>query len=328
MHEDFPTIIRQATGASKIQLIEVIQELWSGYGSIQRYALTGAQCSRIVVKHVQLPEQTNHPRGWNSARSHLRKLRSYQVETAWYTQWSDRCGKACPVPGCLAHAIRGEETLINLEDLDESGFSARRERVAETEITACLHWLANFHATFLGCEPSGLWQQGSYWHLETRPDELAALTDLALQQAAVTIDQRLRNSRYQTLVHGDAKLANFCFSPNGKQVAAVDFQYVGGGCGMKDVAYFIGSCLAEKDCERCEGWLLDCYFEELRQALARLQPAVDAAAVEKEWRELFPLAWTDFHRFLKGWSPGHWKLNAYSERIARQVVRQLNDDEG
>ena len=33
MHEDFRQIIRQATGATAIELIEVIQELWSGYGA-------------------------------------------------------------------------------------------------------------------------------------------------------------------------------------------------------------------------------------------------------------------------------------------------------
>jgi hypothetical protein len=69
--------------------------------------------------------------------------------------------------------------------------------------------------------------------------------------------------------------------------------------------------------------LLDSYFTALKQALARRQPSVDAKAVEEEWRTLFPLAWTDFHRFLKGWSPGHWKLNAYSERLARDVIESF-----
>jgi len=46
-------------------------------------------------------------------------------------------------------------------------------------------------------------------------------------------------------VHGDAKLANFCFSRDGKKVAAVDFQYVDGGCGMKDLSRIIvGSSIA------------------------------------------------------------------------------------
>ena len=112
-------------------------------------------------------------------------------------------------------------------------------------------------------------------------------------------------------------------APFGDQVAAVDFQYVGGGCGMKDVAYFIGSCLAEEECERLESWLQDGYFAALKQALEDLHSAVDAEAMEEEWRALFPLAWTDFHRFLKGWSPGHWKLNAYSERLARGVIESF-----
>ncbi len=137
----------------------------------------------------------------------------------------------------------------------------------------------------------------------------------------------LSGARHQTLVHGDAKLANSCFSPEGtsslSRVAAVDFQYVGGGCGMKDVAYFLGSCLDEAECEAREGELLDLYFDLLGSALGRLQPDVDAASVEREWRALFPVAWTDFHRFLKGWSPGHWKIHSYSERVAREVLAGL-----
>jgi hypothetical protein len=66
--------------------------------------------------------------------------------------------------------------------------------------------------------------------------------------------------------------------------------------------------------------ILDSYFTALKQALARLPPSVEVREVEEEWRTLFPLAWTYFHRFLKGWSPGHWKLNAYSERMARRVI--------
>ncbi len=324
MHPEFTDIIRQVTGATDIRLVEGIQELWSGYGAILRYALTGSDRSTVVVKHVRLADGGDHPRGWNTDLSHQRKLRSYQVETAWYRDWSRHCGDGCRVPQSLAVETRADETLMVLEDLDAVGYPERKDSVRKKEIAACLQWLAEFHATFLGVDPAGLWPQGTYWHLETRPDELEALDDLPLKAAAPEIDRLLRETPYQTLVHGDAKLANFCFSADGNQVAAVDFQYVGGGCGMKDVAYFIGSCLMEKDCERLEGWLLDTYFSAFRTALNRLQPQVDADAVEAEWRQLFPVAWTDFHRFLKGWSPGHWKINDYSERLAREVVNQLS----
>ena len=40
-------------------------------------------------------------------------------------------------------------------------------------------------------------------------------------------------------------------------------------------------------------------------------------------RSVYRVAWADFHRFLKGWSPGHWKINSYSERVTKEVISQL-----
>jgi hypothetical protein len=316
-------LILTATGAKFANRLEVIQRLWSGYGEIVRYGLTGCDSDSVVVKHVKLAGQGSHPCGWNTDLSHQRKLRSYQVEMAWYSQWGGYCDEYCRVPVCLNSAAIDEDVLMVLEDLDAAGFSQRRSRVSASELHACLNWLANFHATFLGQQPNGLWPTGTYWHLQTRPDEWQALQDHALKNAALAIDQTLRDCRYQTFVHGDAKLANFCFSADGSRVAAVDFQYVGGGCGIKDVAYFIDSCLPLAECERQETRLLDVYFQALKHALNRKQPSIDAAAVEQEWRALYPVAWTDFHRFLKGWSAGHWPSDSYSERVARRVITQL-----
>ncbi|MGB6222238.1 phosphotransferase [Haloferula sp.] len=321
----FESAILTACGSSGLEVVEIIQELWSGYGKILRIRLSGGSRISAIAKHVRLPKGGTHPRGWNTDHSHQRKLKSYQVETTWYRDWSRQCGDTCRIPRLLACDRDGDEILLVLEDLDEAGYPARLHGLDRQQIDSCLAWLANFHATFLGAAPDGLWKTGTYWHLDTRGDELDALDDLPLKQAAADIDAKLNQATYQTIVHGDAKLANFCFSPDGRKVAAVDFQYVGGGCGMKDVAYFLGSCLDESACEKQESELLDRYFHHLRQALAEKQPNSDAAAIESEWRTLFPLAWTDFHRFLKGWSPGHWKINSYSERMARKVVGELKN---
>jgi hypothetical protein len=40
------------------------------------------------------------------------------------------------------------------------------------------------------------------------------------------------------------------------------------------------------------------------------------------------VAWADFHRFLKGWSPDHWKLSDYSERVTREVIAFLEGERG
>jgi len=324
MDSHLRSIILNATGAKDLYPIGTIQSLWSGYGSIDRYGLVDSEYGSVIVKHVRLPDKTQHPRGWNTNNSHQRKLRSYQVETAWYRDWAAHCGEDCRVPRSLALEQREGEFLMVMEDLDSSGYPARKDRANQNQMIACLKWLANFHATFLEEKPKGLWKTGTYWHLKTRPDELIAMADSDLKHTASAIDQALSNAPFQTIVHGDAKLANFCFSANGARVAGVDFQYVGGGCGMKDVAYFIGSCLDEHDCERLETTLLDEYFTALKKALATQHPKIDATAVESVWRPLYAVAWTDFYRFLQGWSPSHWKIHSYSERLAKEVLRDYN----
>ncbi|MEM6917159.1 MAG: phosphotransferase [Verrucomicrobiota bacterium] len=318
------SFVSETTGATEVTLNEIVQELWSGYGKILRLDLRGAASPSLIAKHISAPTQRSHPRGWVTDLSHERKLRSYQVELAFYQHFSSRCEDECRIPCFLDCRKEGNEVFLLLEDLNEAGFPARLRSVDWHQIEACLRWLAKFHALFLGSSPTGLWETGTYWHLETRPDELAALEDPDLKEAAKKIDARLSEAKYQTFVHGDAKLANFCFSRDGRKVAALDFQYVGRGCGMKDVAYFIGSCLEEEACELEEARLLDTYFSFLIPSLTEQYPSMDVSELEREWRELFPIAWTDFHRFLKGWCPGHWKINGYSERIAREVIAQLS----
>ncbi len=325
MNEKFLNVTRSEFG-SDIFKIEDIQTLWSGYGMIMRYGLNNGDRDSIVIKYIKLPDQGLHPRGWNTDLSHQRKIKSYQVETAWYRDWAELCDSSCPIPQCFVLESSNDEFLIVLEDLDASGFSVRRNSVSITEMQVCLKWLANFHSIFMGKEPAGLWSVGTYWHLDTRPDELDVMDDVELKQAATRIDKKLRMSPYQTFVHGDAKLANFCFSSDGQKVAAVDFQYVGGGCGIKDVAYFIGSCLHEEECERYEEKLLDWYFASLNEALMKRKSPINPVDIEEDWRALFPVACADFNRFLKGWSPDHWKINGYSDRITRDVVAQLNSE--
>jgi aminoglycoside phosphotransferase (APT) family kinase protein len=329
MQIELEKLILNSTGATELRHIEDIQSLWSGYGKIVRYGLTGSKTPSVIVKHVKLPDINNHPRGWNTDWSHQRKIKSYQVESAWYQSAASLCNQSCRVPQSYAVESSQTEFFMLLEDLDVAGFSARKQQANMSDMQACLKWLANFHATFINCSNDypQLWNIGTYWHLDTRPDELKALDDIELKNAAATIDQKLNSCNYQTLVHGDAKLANFCFKPDINEVAAVDFQYVGRGSGMKDIAYFIGSCLLEDECERFEQILLDYYFSALKEALIVQKSSLDFSALEKEWREMYPIAWTDFHRFVKGWSPGHWKIHGYSEKIASEVIARLKAQE-
>jgi hypothetical protein len=318
--EEIEQFILEVTQASGLRNLGKVQNLWSGYGSIVRMGLEGADVPSVIVKHVQ-PDNGGHPRGWNTDLSHQRKLKSYQVETAWYRKQMEQAPGKARIPECLGVKTSGEETLLVLEDLDAAGFAGRRISVSRKEWQGVVRWLADFHADHLGRNPKGLWESGTYWHLETRPDELEELDDEDLKNAAESIDAKLKASAFQTLVHGDAKLANFCFREDGSEVAAVDFQYVGGGCGMKDLAYFVGSCFRDDEAEKMEDEVLGFYFAELRSQLGDRSDELEA-----DWRPLYRAAWADFHRFLKGWSPGHWKLSGYSERVTREVIANLNKE--
>ena len=321
-NNQFIEFTKKILGVDSVQVDEVVQELWSGYGQILRLNTGHERHSHVIAKYIHPNRVAKaHPRGWDSDRSNQRKIHSYKVEKNWFEQFASQCGSLARVPSCLGIDVSDDnEVWILLEDLDIAGFPKRSRSLSFSKMKPCIQWLAGFHARFMGVEPKGLWETGTYWHLETRPDELEMLEDKALKQAAAWIDAQLNVCQYQTLVHGDAKVANFCFSLTDDSVAAVDFQYVGGGCGMKDLAYFVGSCLDEGSCEALEEEVLDYYFTALGEALSVLQSSYMIADVEAAWRPLYRFAWADFHRFLKGWSPGHWKINTYSERVVREIL--------
>ena len=266
----FEERVRALTGARAVRRGERVQSLRSGYGEVVRVRVDGVP---RIVKHVRPPRD-----------AHPRKLKSYQVERAWYLGYAGECAGVSRVPACVASWSDGVESLFVLEDLDAAGFAGRRRWLSDGELAQCLRWLARFHARFLGRAPEGLWETGTYWHLATRPDELRRMRNDALRREAPALDAALNGARFQTFVHGDAKPANFCFGDEG--VAAVDFQYVGGGPGIKDVAYLLrGESRVQE--------ALDVYFAALR--------AAGAGDAEEEWRGLYGVAVRDFERFLDGW---------------------------
>lgn len=279
--------IAEALGARSVRRAQRIQSMWRGYGELFRITADGGSVTSAVVKWARPPAHAGDDAGT------VRKLRSFAVEAAFYRTLAARCDRSCRVPALLASREAGGESVLVLEDLDAAGLDRRCDDANATQLDAVLGWLASFHARFIGERPAQLWPIGTYWHLETRRDELANIRDRALREEAPQLAAQLGGARFQTLLHGDAKDANFCFSASGTEVAAVDFQYVGPGPGVVDVMYLLHG-------RRDHSAALDAYFMKLRRALA---PQIDAVALESEWRKLVPVAERDFERFLAGWSP-------------------------
>lgn len=312
-----------------VHAFSLLQMLWSGYGQCFRFFSPKYNCT-LVAKAVKPPDIISHPKGWNNNDSHQRKLTSYQIERTFYVQFRARL--MLPAPELIAEDKRGDAMLLIMTDLDSQGFDQRYETLKIDQASAVLRYLARFHATFLDssdritAQVKGLWSRGTYWHLATREQELSAMSGGLLKDYAHAIDNQIAACPYQTIVHGDAKVANFCFAADAQQsdsIAAVDFQYPGAGIGVQDVAYFIGSALSEDDQVDATDTCLDVYFEALRHALpySATGCTFDPDKVETCWRALYPVACADFQRFLEGWSPGHWKLNTTLNSYTQQALR-------
>jgi aminoglycoside phosphotransferase (APT) family kinase protein len=223
------------------------------------------------------------------------------------------------------------------------------------EAKTALNWLAAFHAVWweelpyaasssktgatAGQESPAaaalaevdLWDQGCYWHLETRQDELAQMGSSwnDLKEAAPRIDHAIRgifggssSSRYTTLVHGDFKSENVLFNSDCSECAAYDFQYCGAGYGVRDVAYLLCSSVDAQVVEQQEQQLLDHYHMQLQQ---QLKQAGKTAAAEQYSREVmavhYELCLLDYVRFMAGW--GMWGNTRWATVKAKAAMKQL-----
>ncbi|MFT4728571.1 MAG: hypothetical protein ACI9UN_003082 [Granulosicoccus sp.] len=322
LDDSIAEFVCSALSVATVEVVERIQSLWGDQGQILRLRTDSNRHPTCVLKHISLDTQAHHPRGWNTSTSFQRKATSYDVERCWYENYADECDVICKVPQLLGTQTQSSDSLILLEDLS-SVYPLIRSSLSVGEARVCLEWLAHFHAQFLGNPGHRLWPEGCYWHLSTRADEFAAMPECRVKRAAKKLDAKLAGAQFKTLVHGDAKVANFCFSPTLDSVAGVDFQYVGKGCGIKDVVYFLGSCLTEAECADNESALLELYFTALRNALSDKHSLQIIHDIESEWRSLYGVAWTDFYRFLLGWMPTHQKINSYTLSLCERTLSDL-----
>lgn len=293
----------------RIAIGEPLTSLWSDCGQIVKCQLDEQAC---VIKAIKVPDHINHPKIKQSSFALNRKRDSYHVEYAFYKQFSHKLPKQAASIECIKAINKGDEFALVFKDFSKQGYSQ-----ATTEnIKAILNWLAHFHAFHLNAfhlnaKFDGLWPQGSYWHLGTRPDEFNNLPEKSdIKQAASLLNSALKQCDYQTLIHGDAKLANFAANSQG-HILGYDFQYVGAGVGVIDVMYFMTSCMDDSELHKHAQSYLDYYFSQLKQALSDYQPHINADDVVTQWAHLWPVAWADFYRFLLGWSPEHKKINSY-----------------
>lgn len=315
--------------------------LWAGMGSIYEIHcnaagdgedINDASAESIIVKQIECGADLH-------SIGDLRKRASYICEANFYAEGiaAELEAAGCRVPRSLyvSKADDGGHFTICMSKL--IGSSAGRMGMVESK--AVLDWLATLHALFFGHQRAdaavarGLQLQGTYWYLDTRPDEHAAMPrhgwENRLRLAARALDMRLKQDKYISIVHGDLKDANILMGKDNhggntnKAVPLIyDFQYCGKACIGKDLAYFF-TCGCDVDASR-EAELLAYYHQALTQQLHVQHTGCDNRGPSlSELETLLQLCICDLGRWMSGW--GWWGKNRDCE--IKAVLDRLDHGE-
>lgn len=303
------------TGAQLDIRVQNLCRLWGGMGFV--YQIQVDATLPVIIKRVS-PVKKNNKR---LSLGDQRKADSYECEANFYQNVAAillERGLEIPIP---LHVERDNGVIICMSQLEGESppYLMGRE-----DTKAVLRWLATLHAATWGpmadraISEFGLQENGTYWHLDTRPDEHGSIPSKGwegrLKRAARAIDERLKRDRMQCCVHGDAKGANMLFrrtkgnheeeEEDLSTVAMYDFQYCGKAPPTKDLAYFL--CVAAGDIDDVD-YYLEYYHERLSERLSES----DHRPTLMELKESLDLAYCDWARFMAGW--GYWGTDISKE---------------
>ena len=333
---------------------ELVQILWKGNGELVRLHIVpkkGEKRPPLILKKVQLNARVDETDGELDPKQQL-KAKSYAIERQFYLELSTRLiiNMGVRMPHLVNSSDASTRTSVSitllLSDLKAEGFmdvSLSASGMTIGQVLLATDWLARFHACGLGEGWESLyqlWPEGCYWGLDARRDEWHRLLDsdkhkgedetfLAgqLYHAAPALASRLRSAqgfaRGWTCVHGDFKAANLLLSDT--ECAALDFQYVGGGFGVRDLAAFVCKNAPMDSSADPSSWLavemlvLDTYHR-LLVLYAGVNKA-DIVPTRDDITHQYEVALLDFVRFQLGW--GAWGNVFYSLFRARAILKDL-----
>ncbi|RAL14120.1 phosphotransferase enzyme family protein [Aspergillus homomorphus CBS 101889] len=240
----------------------------------------------------------------------------------------------------------------------------KRSALSGVQVSAAVRWLAGMHARSWGLVPvgagreelvrppleevrrvtpgTGVWLNGGYTYLATRRREYAALAaetgsewSCALcgvvegfgmsvaEMVAVVLAPCGR--AVESYIHGDVKSENLFTNETGDQVAFFDFQYVGLGLGVCDLAKLftcsvpLRMLVGEEDVEEVLGMgdgeraLLEEYRARLLEGKG--SEMYDWDTFKRHWET----ALVDWCRFQASW--GFWGNTEWLEARVRSILR-------
>lgn len=354
--DDVMTAVSRMT-TDNIQNVHHLCRLWAGKGSIYKVTLQnvvmigttdepGGRRNKMkdapkhkqttydfVIKYIHSPPQTKA-----LSVGDQRKADSYVVEANFYRDIAtslryEPYNLELPQPYHVeigGTASGKGDIVICMSYLDGQDWYSN---ITSNAGYLALDWLATFHVSHWDSNDGtdtldrlisdvGLQRVGSYWHLETRPDEHASMSrrgwEGRLKRAARAIDDCLRRDPMQCLIHGDPKAANIMLlqsssssnrrrdnpdMPPSTRVAFYDFQYCGKGSPTRDLAYFLCTSCDEED----EADLVGYYHRRLVEQLHRKQKSSSSSLsipTIEHLNDSLLIAYADLCRFMAGW--GYW----------------------
>lgn len=226
-------------------------------------------------------------------------LRCYELELGWYRELAPKLDVACP--DCLHLESNDDHTAfaLLLEDLSPSKQGDQLAGASIAQIEAALRQAARLHAPYWGkatlhdiawLQPTSsatsmirqmlapLYTQFRERYATRLAPEILEMGDAFVARAGAYFDQRPAVS---TIQHRDFRIDNLLYTSDGNHAHVVDWQTLGIGAGAADIAYLIGTSIADAD-ERAreEERLVRYYANELRT----LGAACDADAIWQEYR--------------------------------------------
>jgi len=268
--------LSQALGAEVAAFeIEPMGEGVGFAGSIYRVRLTPAGAESDAPQTAIWKIASTHP----PTHGLLMATGAYEREAAFYFALSSRVPSACR-PYFSAYDAEAGALCILMEDLGELDAGDQVGGCSPAQARAAIDGMAALHAEFWSEELPGVprhdhaadevaqmhavsWRQmrlAGLRGLHMPPELLDAADPIAPN--VVAIKQRLGESPI-TLQHGDMRLDNMLFEPDGS-VRLIDWQVLRAGRGAYDVAYFLATSLPT---ELRRGWqseLVSGYVDALK----------------------------------------------------------------
>ncbi|HMO77531.1 MAG TPA: aminoglycoside phosphotransferase family protein, partial [Sphingopyxis sp.] len=188
---------------------------------------------------------------------------TYVKEVGWYRHLAAASGVPCPA--CHHYAIAGNDVdfILILSDLAPARQGDQLAGLGLAELRPCIMAAAKLHAHLwndarLGDLPwlardnreliRALFPQ---LYLGFRDRYAGRLAPELLEVGAGLVDRLdawlAREPAAPALVHGDLRIDNILFAPDGQRCWLVDWQTLGRGSGAADLAYLIGTSIADPD---------------------------------------------------------------------------------